>query len=279
MGAKQPPRKPILPEVQRAVLTKSRRRCALCFHLEQDIGLKKGQVAHLDRRRSNNDEDNLAWLCLDHHSEYDSTTSQHKNYTIDEVKQARQALYGWVKRGMRRSSRHTSLQRQSRPTKTPKVILTSTGADTSLRVESFGAEAVNVRLVPVESTNYRLRSEVVRCLRMGAAQPLILRCQKKGDGADNSSYAPSLFFEDFGPSYDGLDEVDAWNRAMKYLTEERLVLTLQIAYSNLECTAHYRSSFRVRWDPIDVGSIVDVEPIGTQKDSAPPPSNPPDVIR
>jgi hypothetical protein len=71
----------------------------LCFHLFNKQGVKKGQVAHLDQRRANNILDNLAFLCLEHHSEYDSTTSQHKNYTITEVKHARRLLYRWVKRG------------------------------------------------------------------------------------------------------------------------------------------------------------------------------------
>src|ERR1700722_465570 len=100
MASKQPPRKRIPPEVEKSILFQSRRRCALCFHLDRDGGEKKGQIAHLDRRRANNIEDNLAWLCLNHHTDYDSTASQHKNYTIEEVKEARKALYRWVKRGM-----------------------------------------------------------------------------------------------------------------------------------------------------------------------------------
>lgn len=94
------PRKHIASEVEKRVLMKSARRCALCFHLDMDTRQKKGQIAHLDRRRANSVEDNLAYLCLEHHSDYDSTTSQHKNYTIDEVKTARSELYKWVKKGM-----------------------------------------------------------------------------------------------------------------------------------------------------------------------------------
>src|SRR5258706_16354405 len=100
MAGKQPLRKRIPAEVERRVLTQSRRRCALCLHLDRDTKQKHGQIAHLDRRRSNSVEDNLALLCLKHHSEYDSITSQHKNYTIDEVKAARRALYRWVTIGM-----------------------------------------------------------------------------------------------------------------------------------------------------------------------------------
>ena len=86
-------RKHIPTEIEMAVLTKSARRCALCFFLSRDLSEKRGQIAHLDQNPSNFAEDNLAFVCLDHHSLYDSTTRQHKNYTIAEVKGARADLY------------------------------------------------------------------------------------------------------------------------------------------------------------------------------------------
>jgi hypothetical protein len=52
-----------------------------------------GQIAHLDQDPSNDAEDNLAFLCFEHHSLYDSTTRQHKNYTLAEVKHMRNSLY------------------------------------------------------------------------------------------------------------------------------------------------------------------------------------------
>jgi hypothetical protein len=58
---------------------------------------KKGQVAHLDRNPGNNTFDNLAFLCLDHHDEYDSTTSQTKGLQLKEVKVYRQGLYEAVR--------------------------------------------------------------------------------------------------------------------------------------------------------------------------------------
>ena len=82
--------------VETRVLDRSRRRCTLCFHIDGDLSEKLGQIAHLDEDRSNSSEDNLAWMCLAHHSLYDSTTSQHKNYTIHEVKAARERLYSLV---------------------------------------------------------------------------------------------------------------------------------------------------------------------------------------
>ncbi|MBK8738709.1 MAG: hypothetical protein IPM02_03795 [Betaproteobacteria bacterium] len=79
--------------VQTHVLRLSRRRCCICFGLRRDDQPKKGQIAHLDHDRTNSKVDNLAWLCLDHHDEYDLRTSQAKGLQIDEVKGYRQELY------------------------------------------------------------------------------------------------------------------------------------------------------------------------------------------
>ena len=80
------------------VLYLSARRCCLCYGLNHDYSEKKGQIAHLDHDRSNNSIENLAWLCLSHHDEYDSKGSQSKAYGEYEVKQYRQALYNEVSR-------------------------------------------------------------------------------------------------------------------------------------------------------------------------------------
>src|SRR5579872_921907 len=85
--------------IETAVLLSSARRCTLCFHLRCDLNEKVGQIAHLDQDPSNCAEDNLAFMCLEHHSVFDSDTSQHKNYTIQEVKAARRKLYDAVAQG------------------------------------------------------------------------------------------------------------------------------------------------------------------------------------
>src|SRR4051794_39747250 len=98
-----PRRGKVRPTVPRAiadiVCNKSRRRCCLCFayHFKNEPETF-GQIAHLDRNRANNDELNLAYLCIPHHSAYDSNTSQHRNFSIGEVKQARSELYGYVEK-------------------------------------------------------------------------------------------------------------------------------------------------------------------------------------
>lgn len=78
-------RKKVTPATQAEVLLKSRRRCCICFGLNRDTSIKQGQIAHLDHDPSNNNESNLAFLCFDHHDQYDSRTKQSKNLTIQEV--------------------------------------------------------------------------------------------------------------------------------------------------------------------------------------------------
>lgn len=86
------PRKPISKQVETNILLSSRRRCCICFGLNRDTSLKNGQIAHLDHDNSNNVESNLAFLCFDHHDEYDSRSSQKKGLTIGEVKAFRSEL-------------------------------------------------------------------------------------------------------------------------------------------------------------------------------------------
>lgn len=82
--------------VETSVLLRSKRRCCLCFHLNDDLAEKKGQIAHLDRDPSNNQEDNLAFLCLEHHAVHDPKQTQAKGFTQHEVKTARRILYEYL---------------------------------------------------------------------------------------------------------------------------------------------------------------------------------------
>jgi len=91
--ARQNTRKRTPGDIEASVLVKSARRCPACFHLNGDLAQKHGQIAHLDQNRGNAAEDNLCFMCISHHSEYDSTTSQHKNFTMAEVKAMRTSLY------------------------------------------------------------------------------------------------------------------------------------------------------------------------------------------
>lgn len=53
----------------------------------------RGQLAHLDSNPGNNAEDNLAFLCFDHHDEYDGRTSTAKGLRESEVRHWRDELY------------------------------------------------------------------------------------------------------------------------------------------------------------------------------------------
>lgn len=83
-------------KVQLDVIYLSARRCCMCFSLDADFSEKQGQIAHLDHDKSNNKPNNLAWLCLPHHDQYDSKTSQSKGYSEKEVKKYLDNLHGHV---------------------------------------------------------------------------------------------------------------------------------------------------------------------------------------
>jgi hypothetical protein len=86
-------RKRIPAGVEATVLVMSRRRCCVCFGLNRDISIKAGQIAHLDQRPNNNDLDNLAFMCFEHHDQYDSRTRQSKGLTAREVRHFRKELH------------------------------------------------------------------------------------------------------------------------------------------------------------------------------------------
>lgn len=87
-------RKRISDDVQARVLTRSRRRCCICYGLNRDTSIKQGQIAHIDQNANNGGEDNLVFLCMPCHDRYDSTTRQSKNFTAAEVKHFREELDG-----------------------------------------------------------------------------------------------------------------------------------------------------------------------------------------
>jgi hypothetical protein len=72
--------------IETSILILSRRRCALCYGLHEDVGVKAGQIAHINRNSSDHRLENLAFLCLQHHDEYDSRRSQSKGFTESELR-------------------------------------------------------------------------------------------------------------------------------------------------------------------------------------------------
>ncbi len=86
-------RKKLKRNVEKNILVNSRRRCALCYGLNRDSSIKKGQIAHIDKNHSNDDESNLLYLCFEHHDEYDSKNSQSKGISQKELEYYRDELY------------------------------------------------------------------------------------------------------------------------------------------------------------------------------------------
>jgi hypothetical protein len=92
--------------IESVVLERSRRRCAFCWGLEFDLGVKDVQIAHIDGDPSNNAIDNLVALCLVHHNQYDTTPRQTKRLTPTEAKRYRDQLYD-ILRKKRRTVEYT----------------------------------------------------------------------------------------------------------------------------------------------------------------------------
>jgi hypothetical protein len=86
-------RPPISQATQTELFEKCGRRCAICVALEGDKTIKGGQIAHLDHDPTNHILENLCFLCLPHHDQYDSRTSQTKGLTEHEVRSYRNKLY------------------------------------------------------------------------------------------------------------------------------------------------------------------------------------------
>lgn len=104
-----PRRKTIADAVQASVLIKCKRRCCLCSFLHDDLNVRDGQIAHIDRDSTNAAEDNLAYLCFDHHNKYDTRQSQGKNLTPLELRHALDDLHQRV-RATRSSAYEVTLE-------------------------------------------------------------------------------------------------------------------------------------------------------------------------
>lgn len=85
---------PVLAEL----LVKCARRCALCFGIYGTLYYRRGQVAHVDRDSTNSAIENLAFLCMDHHDEYDTKTSQSKRLLPEELLRYRDTLHAAIER-------------------------------------------------------------------------------------------------------------------------------------------------------------------------------------
>jgi hypothetical protein len=65
----------------------------MCYGLTGVLEPKRGQIAHLDRNRTNSRIRNLAYLCLGCHTEYDSKSNRALRITPGEIIAYRAKLY------------------------------------------------------------------------------------------------------------------------------------------------------------------------------------------
>jgi len=89
MGKRMPSGK----SVEKDVVTASRRRCCLCVFLLGQDNVCNGQIVHLNRDPSDSRFENLVFLCLEHHDQYDTRRSQSKGFLPLEVQEYRDRLY------------------------------------------------------------------------------------------------------------------------------------------------------------------------------------------
>ena len=83
-----------------AILTKCNRVCALCWAFSRDGRAKhQGQLAHIERKSSKSQEEDLAWLCLSCHDLYDSRPSQSKRLQPKELKHYKERVEELVSGG------------------------------------------------------------------------------------------------------------------------------------------------------------------------------------
>jgi len=97
-------------DVEEQILISCKRICALCLHFRGDIGIKKGQIAHIDRDHSNSVIQNGAFLCKDHHDEYDTLSHQSKRLTPGELRHAVAQVHEYVQAGGRPKVANSSLR-------------------------------------------------------------------------------------------------------------------------------------------------------------------------
>ncbi len=134
-------RKPLPRDAETAVLVRSRRRCCICFGIDRDTRPKPGQIAHLDKSNANHADSNLAFLCFTHHDEYDSVSSQRKNYTQAEVKAFRDELYTTINKAF---TQRVHFGEISTPIADPY-------AGTYMRIDS-GSDGAELTLTPLPDT-------------------------------------------------------------------------------------------------------------------------------
>lgn len=206
------------------VLTACRRRCCLCWALDGDASEKRGQIVHLDQNPRNNKPDNLAFLCLRHHDEYDSRTRQSKGLIALEVKRYREELVR-VFRNRFASLREAHLQIQlsgiaSTTSDTPNFVITHDHAARWLAMEHWRRDGLDLEVVAADYT---------RCDR----DPLTLRAREKLRLRVDRDGRPDLWIEDGS----GVPLGEVLNRSG--LSWENFAAALERCYGTLDLAVEF----------------------------------------
>ena len=101
--------------VETEILFASRRRCCLCFYVDEIDEEVNGQIAHLNKDARDSRFTNLVWLCVDHHDKYDTRRSQTKGYTPAEISRYRDRLYAHNKVTLKALAKRASQVSELRP--------------------------------------------------------------------------------------------------------------------------------------------------------------------
>jgi hypothetical protein len=80
-------------DIKAEILRRCRRKCCRCFGLRGDLDVKDGQIAHINRDRTNAEIGNLVYLCLDCHKNYDSRNNRVQSYMPQEIRIYQTRLY------------------------------------------------------------------------------------------------------------------------------------------------------------------------------------------
>lgn len=140
-------------EAEALILVQSRRRCCICFALNRDAEIKSGQIAHIDRNAANAAPDNLVFLCLLHHDQYDSRTRQSKGLTKTELLRFRSELRDALERAWREPVRFGAVEVSSRDLFEGRYVRKGEFEFAELQVRRQSSDVVHVAGLALSGTN------------------------------------------------------------------------------------------------------------------------------
>lgn len=196
-------RKAISEKIVDEVLSRSRRRCALCYGLERCKEVTNGQIAHIDRDSSNATFDNLVFLCLDHHDKYDSKTSQSKNFTPNELKQYRDELYSDLEKSLSVASNFFTSATYSDDTYSGKYAYEAENREASLTIRHISGERYLIDGMAFYGTQSKGGPNIGELCEIGILTSGVLTFSDFSDDGEEEKYSIRITF--YGQKIEVLD--------------------------------------------------------------------------